>query len=157
MKACVTSVVTAVLVAFAAPAHAAIEIRSINFNPDGRDTGENSHLNREYVYLVNSGSRPVQMRGWKVFDRDRAHVYRFGALYLQPGDTIHLRTGRGNDGAPVCEVGQPCPANAHYDLHWGLTAYVWGNAGDRATLIDDNANVRDRCRYGSAAPNPERC
>lgn len=153
MKACVTAVVTAVLVAFAAPAHAAIEIRSINFNPDGRDTGENSHLNREYLYLVNSGSRPVQLRGWKVFDRGREHVYRFGALYLQPEETIHLRTGRGDDGADVCEGG--CPV--FYDFYWDLDEYVWDNDGDRATLIDDTGNVRDRCGWGSGANSPKRC
>lgn len=157
MKAWAIAVMASVLVVSAAPAHASVEIRRINFNPDGRDTGDNSHLNREFVYLVNTGSRPVQMRGWKIFDRGRAHVYRFGALYLEPGDTIHLRTGDGSDGAPACEVGEPCSNNANYDLHWSLSRYVWGNDGDVATLVDDSGNVRDRCRYGSAASSPERC
>lgn len=148
----ITAVAT-LFIAFAAPAQAAIEIRRINFNPDGRDNGDNSHLNREYVYLVNTGSRPVQLRGWKIFDRGRAHVYRFGALYLRPEETVHLRTGRGDDGAAVCREG--CPA--FYSFYWDLTEYVWDNDGDRATVTDDNGRVRDRCRYGSAASSPKRC
>ena len=157
MKAWVVMVVAAVaasvLGAMAGPAHAAVEIRRINFNPAGRDTGDNSHLNREYVYLVNSGPRSVQLRGWKIFDRGREHVYRFGSLYLAPGDTIHLRTGSGDDGAAVCEGG--CPA--FYSFYWDLAEYVWDNDGDRAILIDDSGNVRDRCRYGSSASSPRRC
>lgn len=145
------------IVVAADPASAAMEIRRINFNPDGRDSATNSHLNREYIYLVNTGPRAEQLRGWKLFDRGRDHVYRFGALYLEPGDTIRLRSGRGNDGAGVCEVGGPCPENTHYDVYWGLTEYVWDNGGDRATLTDDAGTVVDRCRYGASASNPKRC
>jgi len=145
------------IVVTAGPASAAMEIRRINFNPDGRDSATNSHLNREYIYLVNTGPQAQQLRGWKLFDRGREHVYRFGALHLEPGDTIHLRSGRGNDGAPVCEVGGSCPENTHYDFYWGLTEYAWDNGGDRATLINDAGSVVDRCRYGASASDPKRC
>lgn len=74
-----------------------------------------------------------------------------------PGDTIHLRTGRGSDGAPVCEVGTPCPDHAQYDMYWGLANYVWNNNGDVATLKNRAGTIVDRCRYGSSASNPKRC
>ena len=143
----------AVLLTTAAPATAAIEIKRINFDPAGRDTGTNAHLNREYIYLVNTGPRAKQLRGWKIHDRGRDHVYRFQALYLAPGDTIHLRTGRGDDGAAVCE--QACPA--YYNFYWDLANYVWNNNADVATLRNRAGNVVDRCRYGSAASSPKRC
>lgn len=79
----------------ASPALAAICIKRINFDPAGADSGTNAHLNKEYVYIVNTGPNAVQLRGWKVFDRGRDHVYRFNSLYLEPGDTIHLRSGSG--------------------------------------------------------------
>jgi hypothetical protein len=152
-----TLAVVLLVTTFSAPALAAIEIKRISFDPAGADTGANLHLNREYIYLVNTGPRAKQLRGWKVIDKGRDHVYRFGALLLEPGDTIRLRSGRGDDGAPACEVGEPCPEHAHYDFHWGLDNYVWNNDGDRATVKDSEGNVVDRCSYGSTADSPKAC
>jgi hypothetical protein len=141
----------------APPAGAAMKIKRIAFNPPGEDSGTNRHLVREYVYLVNTGPNDVQLRGWKVIDRGRDHVYRFSSLFLEPGDTIHLRTGRGSDGAPVCEEGTECPENAHYDFYWKLDNYVWNNDGDRAKLIRPNGNVVDQCAYSGSADSPAAC
>ena len=147
-----------VLLVGAAPATASMEIRRVQFDPFGEDTGSNRHLNREYIYLVNTGNNAKQLRGWKVFDRDRDHVYRFTSVLLDPGDTIRLRTGRGSfDGAPACEKGKPCPENAHYNFYWGLEEYVWDNDGDVATLRNDEGAVVDRCRYTAAVSSPKRC
>lgn len=140
-----------------APAEAAIKIKRIHFDPPGEDTGTNSHLNREYIYLVNAGDSGVQLKGFKVFDSGRANVYRFPRLYLYPGDTIRLRTGRGSGGAPVCEEGTPCPENAHYDLYWGLEEYVWDNQGDKGVIKNSESEVIDRCAYGAAATSPHLC
>ena len=154
----ISTFVGIVLLVGAAPANAAVEIRRIQFDPSGEDTGSNRHLNREYIYLVNTGNNAKQLRDWKGFDRDRDHVYRFTATYLEPGDTIRLRTGRGRfDGAPACEVGKPCPENAHYNFYWGLENYVWNNDGDTATLKNDEGAVVDRCRYTASVSSPKRC
>jgi hypothetical protein len=93
-----------------------------------------------------------------ILDRGRDHVYRFTSkLNLDPGDTIHLRTGSGDDGAPTCEMGKPCPEHAHYDLYWNLDNYVWDNDGDLATLKNHEGEVVDRCRYAASADSPKRC
>lgn len=147
---------TLVLTVGAAPASAGIRIKRISFDPAGADTGTSSHLNKEWVLLKNTGQTDVQMRGWKLFDLGRDHVYRFYSLFLSPGDSVRLRTGRGSDGAPVCEVGEPCGAPV-FNMHWGLDNYVWNNDGDRVTLVRSNGNIADRCRYGASADSPKRC
>jgi hypothetical protein len=136
-----------------------MQIKRIEFNPPGPDDRSHPHLNREYVYLVNTGDKPVQLNDWKVIDhRGRRHVYWFTSkLYMDPGDTIHLRTGHGSDGAPACEIGKPCPEHAHYDMHWELDHFVWNNHGDRVTVKNNEGVVIDRCWYSRDTDSPKRC
>ena len=159
-----TSLVAALLVAVAAPAHAAIEITKIQFNPSGRDTGTNRHLREEMVVIKNTGSRAVRLDGWRIVDAGRDHVYVYGDLNrrddvftdirLRPGGYVRIHSGRGQDTA-TAEVHTNTPTS--YDFYWDLDNYVWNNNGDRATLINDSGNIVDRRRYGSAATNPKRC
>lgn len=139
------------------PANARMRLHTIAFDPSGQDDGTNRSLNREWIYLINKGSNDVQMRGWRIVDLGRAHVYRFGSLLLSPGDTVKLHSGRGSDGAPVCEQGEPCPTHAHYDFYWKLDNYVWNNRGDRARLIRPNGNIVDACTYTASADSPFDC
>jgi hypothetical protein len=135
---------------------AGLRIKRLNFDPSGTDTGTNRHINRETVLIVNNGTQDVQLRGWKLFDAKRTSVYNFHSLLLLPGESISLHSGRGSDGAPVCEVGQPC-GKARFDLYWGLRHYVWNNGSDRATLIRPNGRVEDRCGYGASEDSPKAC
>jgi hypothetical protein len=133
-----------------------MQIISINFDPDGADDGSNRHLNKEWILLVNRGNRAVQLRGWKVIDAGRDHVYRFGSIYLEPDAGVRLRTGRGGGGAPICEVGQEC-GPPRFDEHWDLDNYVWNNDGDTAKLKNASGDLVDRCRYTSSTDSPVRC
>lgn len=141
----------------APPAHAAMKIRTIAFDPAGRDDGTNRSLNKEWIYIVNTGPSDIQLRGWKIVDAGRDHVYRFPSLFVQDGDTIRLHTGRGRDGAPVCEAGSPCPDDLHFDLYLKLDNYVWNNGGDKARLIRPNGNIVDTCAYGGSSESPVSC
>lgn len=141
----------------AASAHAGMSLKTLAFDPAGKDDGTNRSLTHEWIYLINDGSNGVQMRGWRIVDRGRDHVYRFGSLFLNPGDTVKLHSGRGSDGAPVCEQGEPCPKHAHYDFYWKLDNYVWNNGGDRARLIRPNGNIVDACTYTASADSPFDC
>lgn len=148
------AVALAVVVGAAAPAAAGIEILEIRFNPNGKDTGKNAHLNREYVFVENTGSEKRSLRGWKLHDRGRDHVYRFGRIMLAPGDYLRVHSGRGETVA-----GSGCNGSCHsfLDLYWGLDEYVWGNRTDTATLRDRKGAVVDRCHYGKAAKSPKTC
>lgn len=154
---CILATAVSVVLIAGSPAGAGIKIKRVQFNPSGPDSGANWHLNREYVYLVNTGSRGVQLQDWRVVDRGWDHVYRFPALYLSPGETIHLRSGKGDDGAPICEAGEPCKPELHYDIYWDLNEYVWNNGGDRVRLIHSNGKIVDRCAYVASSDSPVAC
>jgi hypothetical protein len=138
----------------ASGAAAKVEITKIVFDPKGKDTGTNQHLNRERVIIDNMGSRTKNLKGWKLYDKGRDYVYRFRTrLRLEPGDRIILHTGRGENLYGSCSAG--CPVTIV--LFWNLKNYVWDNLGDVATLKRPSGTVADRCRYGPSAQSPKRC
>lgn len=122
----------ALALAFATRAAAAIRISKIQYDPPGTDTGTNSHLNKEFVVITNTGSRAVKLDGWVLKDR-AGHRYRFDAFRLRPGKSVTIHTGRGNDD--------------RNDLYWGSKDYIWNNDGDTATLKNASGNTVDSCRY----------
>ena len=153
-----------VVVAFSAPALAAIKIKKIAFNPAGADSGTNRHLNKEWILIKNTGDRARSLAGWKVHDRGRDYTYRFGDesqgddvftdIRLQPGGYIRLHTGRGQDSATASSHGDIA---THYDFYWDLDNYVWNNDGDRATLKNRAGEAVDRCAYRASADSPKEC
>lgn len=142
----------------AAPASAGIEMVRIAFDPSGKDTGTNRHLNREVVVIKNTGGKKRNLDGWYLHDRGRDHTIIVGeGAVLAPGDVLRIHSGRGKD-----TVATGCPADGDdcrtfYDLYWDLEEYVWDNSGDRAVLHRPSDRVVDRCRYGDAAESPKRC
>lgn len=146
--AAVTVAISLVL-APAGPASAAIRIKRIQFDPPGRDTGTNSHLNREYVLLKNIGKRAKSITGWRIFDRGRVNRYVFPeGIRVGAGKTVKLLSGRGGDLESM---------DGNYILFWGLRRYVWDNDGDRATLKNRAGRTVDRCAYSASASSPKYC
>jgi parallel beta-helix repeat protein len=126
--------VAATVVLPAAPSSAApsIEIDTIVYNPDGKDTGSNSHLNKERIVVRNVGDQTISLRGWRIRNSD-GNQYRFGRLKLVADSKVVLHSGRGND--------------AQRHLYWDRERYVWRNKADVAKLKKANGMVVDRCRY----------
>jgi hypothetical protein len=133
-----------IILLFPATASAAIRITEISFDPSGRDTGSNSHLNQEYVVLKNTGPQAQQLSGWVLKDRNTGgHRYEFPRLRLGVGKNVRIHTGSGK--------------NDRNDLYWGWNWYIWNNTGDTATLKQPDGTRVDRCNYGSSASSPYRC
>jgi Lamin Tail Domain len=122
---------------------AAIKIKRINFDPAGSDTGNNSHLNKEYVVISNTGNSGRQLRRWRLFDQGRIHTFRFPRFKLRANRSVKIHTGRGRDN--------------RFNLYWGLGNYVWNNDGDKATLKTKGGRTASRCSYSSTASSPRRC
>ena len=79
--------------------------------------------NQEYVKIANTGKTSVNMKGWKITDSGRKHVYSFPSSYvLKAKSTVTLYTGKGT--------------NTATSLHWGLGVFVWNNEGDTAYLYN---------------------
>ncbi len=89
---------------------------------DDRET-----LDEETVTVVNSRDEAVTLSGWTL--RDEAdHVYRFPeGTTLEPGESLVVHTGTGEDG------------DGHH--YWGRSSPVWNDAGDTATLADETGTV----------------
>ncbi len=83
--------------------------------------------NGETVTVVNGRDETVTLSGWTLRD-EAGHGYRFpDGTALGPGESlvVHTGSGEGGDG----------------DYYWGRSQPVWNNAGDTATLADDEGTV----------------
>lgn len=97
-----------------------VVISALQFDPPGPDEGDN--LIHEWVELTNRNDEPVDLTGYRLEDRS-GHGFEFpDGFILEPGASVKVRTGEGEDTAT--------------DLHWGRRAAVWTNTGDKATLRD---------------------
>ncbi|GIF16247.1 lamin tail domain-containing protein [Actinoplanes teichomyceticus] len=124
------------IVATTTPAQAAPALRfhSTQYDSPGKDTRTNKSLNAEWIALVNTGSKPVRLTGWKIVDKSR--TYTFGNVTIAgKGGKIYLHTGKGT--------------NTRAHLYWGSGNYVWNNTGDTATLKTKAGKTHDTCKWGN--------
>ncbi|MEJ3743869.1 lamin tail domain-containing protein [Actinomycetes bacterium KLBMP 9797] len=127
---------TAGLIA-AAPATAvtpSLRFHGAQYDSPGKDTGSNGSLNAEWVSLINSGTRAVNLNGYTI--RDKAgHVYKFGSFTIPArGGRVWLHTGKGT--------------NNSQNRYWQRSWYVWNNTGDTAYLRNAAGRTVDSCAWG---------
>lgn len=85
------------------------------------------NVEEEAVSIVNSGSRPIALLGWRLSDSD-GRTYTFGQVTLfGEGAAIVVHTSDGQEG----------PA----DLYWGFDEAIW-QTGETITLVDAEGTVR---------------
>ncbi|MFI7126016.1 lamin tail domain-containing protein [Nonomuraea sp. NPDC050153] len=130
---------TLALACLAAPAQAAnpaVMFTKVYYDSPGKDTRSNSSLNAEYVVLLNTTKKAIQLEGWVLRDKT-GYKYRFVPFLLKPGKTVTVRTGSGNDGSS--------------SVFWNRKQYVWNNTGDTAGIYRASDLKRiDTCSWGSA-------
>jgi LysM repeat protein len=81
----------------------------------------------EFIEIYNPGPTALLL-DWSLSDQ-QGHVYVFPNLSLGTGGRVRVHTGRGENSLP--------------DLYWGLAAAVWGEAGDIASLRDNQGKLVD--------------
>lgn len=123
-----------------APATAAtpsLRFHGAQYDSPGSDNRSNASLNAEWVSLVNTGSRAVNLNGYTI--RDKAgHVYKFGSFTIAAkGGRVWLHTGKGTNNAQ--------------NRYWGRASYVWNNTGDTAYLRNASGRTVDTCSWGYKA------
>lgn len=90
-------------------------------------------LNDEWVEFENPGDEPVDLSGWIVRDEVN-HTYAFPkGFVLDPGSTVRLRTGSGED--------------TESELYWGSKSPVWNNTGDTVLVYDGDGNLAAKEAY----------
>lgn len=113
----------------------ALRFHGAQYDSPGRDTGSRASLNAEWISLVNTGSRAVNLKGYTI--RDKAnHVYTFGSFVIPAkGGRVWLHTGKGT--------------NNSRNRYWGRGWYVWNNTGDTAYLRNASGRTVDTCKWGN--------
>ena len=123
----------------ASPASAAPTLRfhGAQYDSPGTDDRSNASLNAEWISLINSGSRAVNLRGYTI--RDAAgHVFTFGAVTIAAnGGWLWLHTGTAS--------------NTARNQYWRSSAYIWNNTGDTAYLRNASGTTVDTCTWSHRA------
>ena len=87
----------------------------------------------EYVEIKNFDNKIVQLKGWKLQDKDQNHTYTFPLYSMKPGEICRVYTNQNHP--------ETCGFN------WGHGSAIWNNDGDTATLKDGSGKVIDTCSY----------
>jgi hypothetical protein len=129
-------IATTAMLAVTQPAEAAPSLRfhGAQYDSPGKDTRSNASLNAEWVSLINTGSKAVNLKGYTI--RDKAgHVYtiRDNVTIAAKGGRFWLKTGKAG-----------ATARTRY---WGSGNYIWNNDGDTAYLRKPNGTTVDTCSW----------
>lgn len=120
------------------PASAAtpsLRFHGTQYDSPGKDTRSNKSLNAEWISLVNTGRRAVNLKGYTIRDASN-HVYTFGNTTIAAkGGRVWLYTGKGT--------------NTSKKVYWGSGNYVWNNTGDTAKLRNATGKALDSCSWKS--------
>ena len=136
--AAVTLALTGTL-AVSGPAAAAPSLRfhGTQYDSPGKDTRSAKSLNAEWISLVNTGSKAVNLKGYTIRDASN-HVFTFGATTIAAkGGRVWVHTGKGTKTAK--------------NVYWGSGNYVWNNTGDTAYLRTSAGKAIDSCKWGKGA------
>jgi competence protein ComEC len=98
-----------------------LAIETIHADAEGDDR---QNLNDEYIIFNNAGEEPLALGGWTVED-DAGKQYTFPTGFtLEPGATVTLQTGSGEDTST--------------ELYWNAGNPVWNNSGDTVIVRTDD-------------------
>ncbi len=119
----------------AAAATPSLRFHGAQYDSPGKDTRSNKSLNAEWISLVNSGSKAVNLKGYTIRDASN-HVYTFGSTTIAAkGGRVWVHTGKGTKAAK--------------DVYWGSGNYIWNNTGDKARLRNAAGKALDSCSWKS--------
>jgi hypothetical protein len=122
----------------AVPASAAtptLRFHGAQYDTPGADTPvSNARLNGEWISLINSGTKAVNLKGYTI--RDKAnHVYTFGSFTIPAkSGRVWVNTGKGG--------------NTSTKVYQNRGYYIWNNDGDTAYLRNASGKAVDSCTWG---------
>ncbi|MDX2646304.1 lamin tail domain-containing protein [Streptomyces sp. PA03-1a] len=135
--ACGTAVLTPVQ-AHAAEYSSALKIRGAQYDAPGRDSNNCSSGNTraEYLTIKNySAAATVNLKGYVVKDATGNRFVFTANHYLQPGDYVKLRGGRGTD------------SDKNNVVYRANCNFMWNNDGDTIYLYKPSGSRSDVHAY----------
>jgi endonuclease YncB( thermonuclease family) len=103
---------------------------------DERDAGK-AGPGEEFVRLANVGAQAVRLGGYRMYNEaGRRYVFPGGSL--EPGHTVLVITGPGQDGSD---------ARGQLRLYWNSQGPVWDQREDTAYIEDPEGNLVDVFHY----------
>jgi len=111
---------------------ARIRMAKIFYDSSGHDVGSNHSINMEYVILKNVSTVRGNLAGYSIRDQD-GHARTFGTRYLDPGQVVYLRSGKGT--------------NTVTTIYWGSDDYIWDNHGDTAYWSSPSGTLLQTCKW----------
>ena len=137
LKARIVAVfLVATTLSWTAPANAVpgarIRMAKIFYDSSGPDTGSNNSINNEYVILKNVSTVRGNLAGYTIRDQE-GHARTFGTRYLDPGQVVYLRSGKGTNTATT--------------IYWGSDQYIWNNHGDTAYWSSPSGTLLQTCKW----------
>ncbi len=107
-------------------------IKDVNYDAKGLDQ---HNLNGEWVEIQNKWNHPVNLKGWYIFDYSLENdvKYYFGDFTLEPGKSVKIHTGTGND--------------TEKDLYWNWNEPIWGHIADLAYLYNESGELIDSYQW----------
>ena len=111
-----------------AAAAVCVRFADTNFDAAG-DDNQSANLNGEWVRIKNVCATRKAIGGWAIHDYNKIHTYRFPAgLYIGPGKTITLHSGRGT--------------NTSAKRYWGRSyGAVWNNSAPEFAYLKNGAGT----------------
>ena len=106
-----------------------LKIVNINYHGEGDD---NKNPNVEWVEIKNTGSTPVNLKGFILKDK-ADHKFVFPDFVLDTGKTVKVYSGSGTPNSS--------------SLYWGSKSAIWNNDGDTAYLYDSAGKLIDTYKY----------
>jgi Lamin Tail Domain len=146
----VAAVITVVLgtaaPAFATEYSSALKIHGVQYDAPGRDSNSCSTGNTaaEYVTIKNySTTSTVNLKGYVVKDATGNHFTFTKNHYLQPGDYVALRGGRGTD------------SDAKNVVYRNNCNFIWNNDKDTIYLYKPTGARADVHSYTKSGSDPD--
>ena len=149
IAAAITAGALAALIA--APAQAAeyssaLKVRGVQYDAPGRDSNSCSSGNtrEEYLTIKNySSSSTVNLKGYIVKDAAGNRFTFTASHYLQPGDYVRLRGGRGTD------------SDANNVVYRNNCNFLWNNDRDTIYLYKPSGSRADVHSYTRSGSDPD--
>ncbi|UQN28523.1 lamin tail domain-containing protein [Brachybacterium kimchii] len=110
-----------------------LDIVKIVYDPSGRDTWKNGHLNKEYIVLKNTGKKTLSLTGYTLRDNGPQRFRFPKGTKIKPGKTLTIRSGKGK--------------NTSSTLYWGTKSYIWNNTHDTARTYNSKGKKLESCTY----------